>query len=100
MINKKEVRAVARLARLDLNEKEVKKYTDQLEKVLELFEKIKTIELEDIRETSQVSGLVNVCQEDKPSYDQRTRPKGKKENFLNVPQKNAGGIVVPRVIEQ
>lgn len=100
MLKESDVLAVAQLARLELNPSEVKKYTGQLEKVLELFEKLKALKLDDVDETSQVGGLTNVCQDDTVTEDERSRPSGHRALFENVPRKDDGSIVVPKIIER
>jgi len=99
MINKDEVSTVVKLARLDSTASEVKKYAVHLEKVLKLFEKIKKIKTDDVCETSQVTGLENVCEEDKFYWDENQRPKSQKELLAGVPESEDGLIIVPKVIE-
>ena len=100
MLKETDVLKVAELARLELDPSEIKKYTDQLERVLELFEKVKSLDLENVNETSQVSGLKNICQKDEVVEDERSRPRGYDVLFSNVPHKDNDSILVPKIIER
>jgi len=100
MLKETDVLKVAELARLQLSSDEIKKYTKQLEKVLELFEKINSLDLEGIEETSQVSGLASVCGVDDVVNDARSRPTGHDALFSNVPQKDSDSILVPKIIKR
>lgn len=64
MLNKQDVTHIARLARLDLSDGELEKYSKQLSAVLELFKKLDDLDLSSVEETSQVTGLVNVFKSD------------------------------------
>lgn len=64
-ITEAEVRKVASLARLDLTEKEVATYTEQLAAILGYVGELQSVDTENIRLTSQVTGLSNVTREDK-----------------------------------
>lgn len=97
MLKREEVLHVAKLARLDLTEAEVDKFSSQLSGVLDLFKKIDDVELDNVAETSQVNGLENITRVDEikcPAHNQCTQ----EELLANVPQKHDGVIVVPRVI--
>lgn len=100
MLKETDVLRVAELARLELTPDEIKKYTDQLEKVLELFKKMQSLKLDGVDETSQVSGLENVCQRDEIVEDSRSRPSGHGALFENVPRKDNDSILVPKIIER
>jgi len=64
-LSKDEVQNIAKLARLELSEKEIDQFAHQLSEVLEYFEKLKKIDTENVEITSQVTGLENVYREDK-----------------------------------
>ncbi|MFH1855001.1 MAG: Asp-tRNA(Asn)/Glu-tRNA(Gln) amidotransferase subunit GatC [bacterium] len=121
MLSKDEVLAVAKLARLDLNEDQLVKFQKQLEDILKLFDEVKSIDVEGVEETSQVTGLKSVTREDMvkcdPSTDstgstnspqagllqassgQATVPCDTGELLQNVPIKDGTNIVVPKVIK-
>jgi aspartyl-tRNA(Asn)/glutamyl-tRNA(Gln) amidotransferase subunit C len=67
MIDEKVVKHIAKLARLELKDEEIKKFSGQLNDIfgyIEILEKAKT---EGVEETSQVTGLKNIKAEDKLS---------------------------------
>lgn len=57
MITKKEVQHTAKLARLELNEKEVEKMQKELSLILEYFEKLKEV---DVSETNPISHVPEI----------------------------------------
>lgn len=65
MLTEEEVRHVAKLARLDLSDEEVKKFATQLSSVLDYMEILKEVDTSEVPETSQVTGLKNVMRKDK-----------------------------------
>ena len=70
-LTKDDVRHVAKLARLTLTEREIDKFTIQLETIFEHLDKLQELDIGCVPETSQVNGLSNVMREDlvKPSLD-------------------------------
>lgn len=64
MLSEKEVNHIAKLARLKLSSEEVKRFSTQLSDVLTYVEQLDEVNTGDIKETSQVTGLKNVTQED------------------------------------
>lgn len=65
MLTKEEVIKIAKLARIELTEKEVEKFRKELSVVLDYVEELKQVNTEGLEEVSQVTGLVNVQKEDK-----------------------------------
>ncbi len=65
MLTKEEVIKIAKLARIELTEKEVEKFQKELSTVLAYVEELKQVNTEGLEEVSQVTGLVNVQREDK-----------------------------------
>ena len=65
MITKKEVKHVAKLARLGLTEKETSKYQKELSAILDYFEKLKELDLTGEKKTKFSATLVeNVTRQD------------------------------------
>lgn len=69
---KVDVLHIAKLAKLPLNSKEVKKYEEQLSSILSYIDKLRTLNTTNTEETSQITGLENVTREDvtSPSLSQ------------------------------
>ena len=63
-ISQEEVRHVAKLARLELSDKEVEKFAGQLSSVFEYMDVLSEADTEGVMETSQVTGLENVSDKD------------------------------------
>lgn len=99
MLKKEDVLSVAELAYLDLTDDEQKKYTSQLERVLALFEVLKKLDLKGVPETSQVTGLKNICQPDEVGYDKDLRPRNRSELIGLSPRNDQESIIVPKVIK-
>ncbi len=89
-----EVRHVAKLARLDLNESEVMSLQTELNALLGHFADIQSLSVEDMEPILHASNLTNVWSED------ITSPSLKRESALkNAPVSKAGLFLVPMIIE-
>ncbi len=80
---------IAKLANLQIEEKEKEKFQKQLSSVLEYISKLKEVDSKDIEPTSQVTGLENVTREDiaTPSLSQEdalSNTKSKYNGFFKV----------------
>ncbi len=73
MLTEEQVKHIAHLARMALDKDEIKKFRTQLTKVLDYVEILKEVKTDNVKETSQVTGLKNVMEEDqiKPSSCKR-----------------------------
>ncbi|MBT5016473.1 Asp-tRNA(Asn)/Glu-tRNA(Gln) amidotransferase subunit GatC [Candidatus Peregrinibacteria bacterium] len=63
-ISKDQVRHVAKLARLSLDENEVEVFSKQLSAVFEYMDCLNEVDTDNVEPTSQVTGLKNVYRED------------------------------------
>jgi aspartyl-tRNA(Asn)/glutamyl-tRNA(Gln) amidotransferase subunit C len=91
MLSRDQVLHVARLARLELTEEEVGRFSGELSKVLDHIEKISELgDLEDVQPTSHVVAVENVLRADEP------RPCLPVEEALaSAPDPAVGGFRVP-----
>jgi len=73
MLNKDQVKHIARLANLKLTGAEINKFRKQLSEVLEYVKQLNKLDTKKVKSTSQVTGLENVFREDepKPSLSQK-----------------------------
>lgn len=78
MIDEQAVAYVAKLARIALSKAEVKKFSKDLTGILNYMEILKEVKTDNVPETSQVTGLTNVMEEDKVRSARATR-----EEMLN-----------------
>ncbi|MDP3975976.1 MAG: Asp-tRNA(Asn)/Glu-tRNA(Gln) amidotransferase subunit GatC [bacterium] len=82
-LTKDQVRHVAKLARLNLSEEEVEKFTPQLASIFQHLDKLAEVDTKDVPETAQVSGLETVTRAD-------TVKKGlDREDFLKTSQRES-----------
>jgi aspartyl-tRNA(Asn)/glutamyl-tRNA(Gln) amidotransferase subunit C len=63
-LTKQEIEHVAKLARLELTEEEIKKYGEQLSGVLSYIDQLQEVDTKNIEPTAQVTGLQNSWRED------------------------------------
>ena len=92
MISDEEILHVARLARIELKEEEVKEFRNQFQKILEYFEVLDEIE-EHIEPAFHVFDISNVFREDIPE-----RPMSQEEVLSNAPRKEKGYFRAPRIV--
>jgi aspartyl-tRNA(Asn)/glutamyl-tRNA(Gln) amidotransferase subunit C len=89
-ISRDEVLHVARLARLELSDDEVERFTEQLSAILEAVAKVSELDLTDVEPTAHPLDIVNVWAEDEP---QSCLPV--EEALANAPDTHAGFFKVP-----
>ena len=69
-ITKEEVRKVAELARLELNENEINNHAEQLEKILGYIRQLEKIDTDDVQATMRAIEVINVLRRDeKKNFD-------------------------------
>jgi aspartyl-tRNA(Asn)/glutamyl-tRNA(Gln) amidotransferase subunit C len=89
-ITREEVLPVARLARLELRDDEVERFTEQLSAILEAVAKVSELDLSDVEPTAHPLDLLNVWSDDEP------RPcLPVDEALANAPEREAGFFKVP-----
>lgn len=66
-ISQDQVKHVAKLARLSLDEQEALRFSEQLSAVFEYMECLNEVDTENVAPTAQVTGLENVYREDEVS---------------------------------
>ena len=90
MLSREQVLHVARLARLELTDDEVERYSGELSKVLDYIEKIEELDLTDVEPTSHVVDVENALRADEP------RPSWPRDDVLEAaPDPSDGGFRVP-----
>ncbi len=93
-ISEEQVLHVAKLAKLSFSESELHEFTNQLGKIIEMFETLEEVDTTDVPFTSHVVDGINVLREDiaAPGWN-------RDELFRNVPESENGFIKVPAIIE-
>ena len=94
-ISSDEVKKVAQLARLELNESEIRQHAEQLEKILEYIKQLEKINTEDVPCTTRAIEVVNVLRKDeKRNYENS-------EEILDLaPSRENKFFKVPKIINE
>lgn len=95
-LSKDEIQHIAKLARLELTDAELKKYGDQLSAVLNYVDQLKEVDVKGVLPTAQVTGLENVLREDIVCDWDNTEIE---EALKDAPEREDRFIKVKRVIE-
>ena len=93
-ISKKEVQHVAELARIDFNDTELEKFTEQLGNILNYIEKLSELDTVNVDPTSHVLDISTPFREDVVEEWLSGA-----EVLKNAPESDDGFFVVPQVIE-
>ena len=93
-ITKEEVNHIAHLSRLEIQEDEVDGYIEKLEKVVDWFNELNSVDTENIKPTYHVLDLVNVFREDVAQEGMN-----REEVLKNSKETEAGQFKVPTIIE-
>lgn len=88
------VRHVARLARLDLTEEEIKTFEGQLGRVLEHIDLLKKLDVDNVEPTAHAHPVFNVVREDTPGTSL-----AREAVLANAPRAANNLIMVPKVVE-
>ena len=94
-ISRDEVKKVAQLARLELNENEIQNHAEQLEKILGYIKQLEKINTENIPCTTRAIEVVNVLRKDeKKEYENS-------EELLDLaPSRENKFFKVPKIINE
>lgn len=89
MIDKKQVKDIAKLAMLQLTEEEVEKFKKDFSEILDYIEQLKELDLENVKETSHPFESENVLREDNPEKFEETESLveaacDKKDKYIKV----------------
>lgn len=93
-ISKEDVVHVAKLARVELSEKELERMTKELDSILSYMEQLRMVDTSNVEPTTHAMELYNVFREDEvcPSL-------AVDEALANAPKKHNDAFEVPRIIE-
>ena len=92
MISKEDTQHVAKLARLDLTEEEVDKFSRQLGDILGYVEQMNEIDTTNVQPLAHPFDVVNVMREDEVIYKNT-----KEELMQNAPEEEDGFFKVPKI---
>ena len=94
-ITSEEVKKVAHLARLELNENEIQKHAQQLEKILGYIKQLEKINTENIPCTTRAIEVVNVLRK-----DEKKNYKNSEELLDLAPSREDSFFKVPKIINE
>jgi len=94
-ITKEEVKKVAHLARLELNENEISNHAEQLEKILEYIKQLEKIDTDDVSCTTRAIEVTNIFRKDEKKNSDCT------EELLELgPSREDKYFKVPKIIDE
>ena len=94
-INRDEVKKVAHLARLELNDGEINNHVEQLEKILGYIEQLEKIDTENVSCTTRAIEVINVFRKDEKKSSECT------EEILELgPSREDKYFRVPKIINE
>ena len=94
-ITQEEVKKVAHLARLELNENEIKNHAEQLEKILDYIRQLEKIDTENVPSTTRAIEVTNVFRKDEKKNSDCT------EDLLELgPSREDQYFKVPKIINE
>ena len=90
-ISREEVKKVAHLARLELNENEINNHARQLEKILDYVKQLEKIDTNDVPSTTRAIEVINVFRKDKNKSSDCTEEllelsPSREDKFYKVPK--------------
>jgi len=83
MIEKDQVKHIAKLARLSLNEEELEEFQEELSSILDYVDQLKELDVSDVKPTSHSVELKNIMREDKAEETDPERVKKLRKAFPN-----------------
>ncbi len=95
MLTKDEVKKIAGLARIGLDDKEVEKYQKDLSAVLDYFKKLEELDTSRTEPIGHITGVDNVTREDKKEDPEKS---GREKILKNAPEIKNGHIKVKSVL--
>ncbi len=96
MITREEVEHIAKLARLGLTEKEIKRFQGELSSILDYIEKLKEVDISKVEPTSQSVKTENVTRTDEV---RSRKPDVRRKIIEGAPETKAGYLKVKSILK-
>jgi len=93
-ISKDEIEKIAHLARLEIDEIQIEKMSEQISNILQYIDKLSDVNVEGVKPVSGAAFMQNVLRE-----DERQESPGPKVTLANAPQRDEDFYTVPRVVK-
>ena len=97
MISKENVEHIAKLARIELTEKEKGKFSKELSSILDYVEQLNKVDTSKAEGMSQVTGLKNIIREDLSARNKKQETR--KKILKQAPTKKGDYFKVPKILE-
>ena len=94
-INKEEVKKVAHLARLELDDNEINNHAEQLEKILDYIRQLETIDTDEVPCTTRAIEVINVFRK-----DEKRNSECNEELLELAPSREDKYFKVPKIINE
>ena len=95
MLTREEVKHIAHLARIGLEEEEIEKYQKDLSSVLDFFEAVKAVDTDAVEGIGHITGRIAKARSDAEtgaSLEERERI------LKNIPEKKGGSVMVRSIL--
>ena len=97
MISKEQVKHIAKLARIELSDKEMGKFQKELSSILDYVEQLNKVDTKNIESIKQITGLKGIIRKDEES---RYKIENTRSKLLkNAPTRKGEYIKVPKILE-
>lgn len=94
-LTEEQIRHLAKLSQLEISSDEISMYADQLSEALDYVASLQELDLDDVEETSQVTGLENVF-----SADEIGKSLSRSKVLSQAPDAHNGYIKVKAIFEK
>jgi aspartyl-tRNA(Asn)/glutamyl-tRNA(Gln) amidotransferase subunit C len=98
MISREQIEHIAKLARIELTEKEREKFSAELSSILDYIDKLNQVETKATESINQITGLENIVREDVPRKED-TRLDLRDKFIKAAPVKKDNYFKVPKILE-
>ncbi len=92
-ITKEEIIHVSNLSKLELNEKEIDTFSDQVGDILEYIKTLDEVDTQNVSLTSHAVSMTNAFRE-----DEKHESPGTEKGLANAPRKEDGFFIVPKIV--
>lgn len=93
-VTKEQVKYIASLAKLTIDENQLDKFTAEMEQIIEFADSLNQIDTQGIKPTAHIQGISNVLREDAEPVQFSTE-----DALKNAPEKVDNCFAVPKVVE-
>lgn len=94
-ISEKDVRHLAKLAQLHLDDAEVARMARELDTIVAYVDQLRAVDTAGVEAIANVAGLVDITRPDEPGAMFAIE-----QALANAPQRNASAFLVPKVVER